>query len=221
MANEWYRCKSWTKAEEEYFFAKLARARKDGRAQYLKIQAVELIATCDQKLFTVAEKLLNMVLTDFPDNRLEKSQTLNLLGVIYRSRGDKKRALDYFKQALDFERIFPNVISGADLNFAETVVEESRSDLYDEVELMLLKEIEKGGLIFPFVWYIMSSVLSIIYASKGDASKALLYANIAESNASATTNTLWNLRKRSLGLVQERKNWLDRKVQEGLRTSTK
>ena len=45
---EWYRRKSWTKTDEEEFFAKLARARKDGRAQYLKIQAIELVETEDK-----------------------------------------------------------------------------------------------------------------------------------------------------------------------------
>ena len=44
--SDWYRQKSWAKIEEEYFFTKLGRARKEGRAQYLKIQAIELVETC-------------------------------------------------------------------------------------------------------------------------------------------------------------------------------
>ena len=221
MATDWYRCKSWTKAEEEQFFAELGRARKDGRAQYLKVQAVELIAVGDSRLLPAAESLLNTILNDFPNNRLEKSQTQNLLGVISRTRGDKERALQYFKQAVNFEKDFPNVISGANLNFAETVVEEDRSELYDEVEQILLAEINNGGLTFPFEWYIMSSVLSVIYASKGDSDKAKYYADIADSNAAANANTLRNPKKRSLGLVEKRKAWLDRRVREGLRLVTK
>jgi len=53
MATDWYRCKLWTKAEEEHFFAKLGRARKDGRAQYLRIQAVELVDTGDLRLLEI------------------------------------------------------------------------------------------------------------------------------------------------------------------------
>ena len=55
---DWYRRKTWTKIDEEEFFAKLGRARKDGRAQYLKIQAIELLYTNDKKLLVVAETLL-------------------------------------------------------------------------------------------------------------------------------------------------------------------
>lgn len=221
MATEWYRCKVWSKAEEEHFFAKLSRARKDGRAQYLKIQAVELIEVGDSRRLQAAESLLNTILTDFPDDRLEKSQTLNQLGVIHRLRGDNDKALSYFKKALEFEKEFPNVITNARLNFAETVIEEDRSAWYDEVEESLLAKIETEGLTFPFEWYIMSSVLSVINSSRGDAVKAKYYADIAESNATANTNTLWNPRKRSLGLVEKRKVWLDKKVRRGLRFTTK
>ena len=221
MATEWYRCESWTTAEEQQFFAKLGRARKDGRAQYLRVQAVHLVESRDLRLLEVAESLLNMILTDYPDNRLEKSPALTMLGGIYRTRGHNERALDYFKQAIHFEKEFPNVICGASLSFAEIVVEESRSELYDEVAEILVAEIEKGGFLFPSQRYTSSSVLSVIYASKGDQEKAKFHADIAESNAVATTNTLWNSRKRSLGLVEERKVWLDKKVREGLRVATK
>jgi hypothetical protein len=42
---DWYRRKTSTKVDEEEFFTKLGRARKDGRAQYLNIQAIELVET--------------------------------------------------------------------------------------------------------------------------------------------------------------------------------
>lgn len=221
MATEWYRCESWTKTEEEHFFAKLGRARKDGRAQYLRIQALHLVESGDLMLLEAAESLLNRILTDFPDNRVEKSMTLSQLGSIYRLRGNNDRALHYFKQAVDFEKEFPNVVSGAHLSFAEIVVEESRLEFYDEVEEILVREIEKSGFSFPSQRYISSSVLSIIYSSKGDVAKAQYYADIAEGNAKANTNTLWNPRKRKLGLVEDRKVLLDNKVRDGLRAVSK
>lgn len=216
MATDWYRCEFWTKAEEQLFFAKLSRARKDMRAQYLRIQAVHLVESGDLRLLEVAESLLNMILTDYPDDRLERSPALTMLGRIYRMREDNERALHYFKQAIDFEKEFPNVISGASLSFGEIVVEEDRTEWYEVVEEMLLEEIEKGGLIFPAQWYTTASVLCVICASKDDASKAKFYADIAERNAIATTNTLWNPKKRRLGLVEQRKSRLDKKVREAL-----
>lgn len=221
MATEWYRCESWTQAEDEHFFAKLGRARKDGRAQYLRIQAFHLVESRDLRLLETAESLLNKILADFPDNRVEKSMTLSQLGTIYRIRGSNDIALHYFKQAVDFEKEFPNVISDAHMNFAEIVVEEGRSELYGEVEEILVTEIEKGGFLFPSQRYTSSSVLSVIYASKGDHEKAKIHADIAESNATAKTNTLWNPRKSKLGVVEVRKGWLDKKVREGLRAATK
>jgi len=142
--------------------------------------------------------------------------TLSQLGAIYRIRGNNGRALDYFKQAVDFEKEFPNVITGARLSFAEIVVEDGRSELYDDVEELLVTEIEKGGFFFPEQRYVSSSILSVIYGSKGDQKKARAYADIAESNATATTNALWNPRKNKLGLVEVRNDWLDRKVRQAL-----
>ena len=38
--SDWFRKKTWAKDDEEHFFTKLSRSRKNGRAQYLKIQAI-------------------------------------------------------------------------------------------------------------------------------------------------------------------------------------
>ena len=55
---DWYRRKTWTKTDEEEYFAKLGRARKDGRAQYLRVQAIELIETkCKYPVFRTTYKL--------------------------------------------------------------------------------------------------------------------------------------------------------------------
>lgn len=56
---DWFRRKSWTNTDEEEFFAGLKRVRNDEHAQYLKIQAIELVETRDNELLDVAEVLLN------------------------------------------------------------------------------------------------------------------------------------------------------------------
>jgi len=209
---DWYRRKTWTKTDEEEFFAKLGRARKDGRAQYLRVQAIELIETKDKNLLAIAEDLLKRILTDYPDNRLEKSQTFNLLGELYKLRGDNEIALDYFQKSINFEKEFPNVITTAYLNFSETVIRAKKTELYDKVENLLNEKIKEETLRFPIQNYIMFSVLSVIADFKGDFNNARTYADLAERNATAKTNTLWNPRKRSLGIVKEKKRWLDRLV---------
>ena len=212
---DWYRRKTWTKKDEEEFFTKLGRARKDGRAQYLRVQAIELIETRDKYLLDIAEILLNRLLTDYPDNRIEKSQAFNSLGEIYKLRENYDKALEYFKKSLDFEKEFPNVITTAYLNFSETVIQADRTELFDEVEKLLYKEISKDTLKFPVQNYIMYSILSVIADFKGNLDKAKEYSEIAEKNATAKTNNLWNPKKKSWGTVKERKSWLDKLLNRG------
>ena len=80
--SDWYRLKSWTRNDEEHFFKKLNRAKKDGRAQYLKIQAIELVQTEDKALLRVAEGLLNKILTEHPDDNFNRGSAFSTLGDI-------------------------------------------------------------------------------------------------------------------------------------------
>ncbi|MGN7784464.1 hypothetical protein ACTJIJ_08055 [Niabella sp. 22666] len=207
---DWYRRKTWTKADEEEYFAKLARARKDGRAQYLRIQAIELIETKDKNLLAVAESLLNKILIDYPDNRIEKSQTFNSLGEIYKRREDYETALEYFQKSLDFEKEFPNVITTAYLNFSETVIRAEKTELYVKVENLLTEKINQDTLKFPIQNYVMYSVMAIIAEYKGNWEQVKIYASLAEKNATKQTNSLWNPQKKKIGIVKERIKWLDK-----------
>jgi tetratricopeptide (TPR) repeat protein len=209
---DWYRRKTWTKTDEEEYFAKLGRARKDGRAQYLRVQAIELIETKDPNLLSVAETLLNKILTDYPENRIEKSQTLNSLGEIYKLREDYETALNYFQKSLDFEKEFPNVITTAYLNFSETVVRAEKTELYDKVENLLTEKINENTLKFPVQNYIMYSVMTVISEYKGDFAQTRIYSDLAEKNATTQTNSLWNPQKKKIGIVKDRIKWLDKVV---------
>jgi len=211
---DWYRRKTWTKIDEEEYFAKLGRARKDGRAQYLRVQAVELIETKDKNLLSVAETLLNKILTDYPDNKIEKSQTFNSLGEIYLLNEDYETALDYFQKSLEFEKEFPNVITTAYLNFSETVVRTEKTELYDKVENLLTEKINENTLKFPVQNYIMYSVMTVISEYKGDLEKSKIYVELAEKNATTQTNSLWNPRKQKVGVVKDRINWLDKLIRK-------
>jgi tetratricopeptide (TPR) repeat protein len=209
---DWYRRKTWTKTDEEEFFAKLGRARKDGRAQYLRVQAIELIETKDKNLLSVAETLLNKILTDYPDHWIEKSQTYNSLGEIYKLREDYETALEYFQKSLDFEIEFQNVITTAYLNFSETVVLAEKTELYGKVENLLTEKINKDTLKFPIQNYIMYSVMTVILEFKGHREQAKIYADLAEKNATTQTNSLLNPIKKKFGIVNDRIQWLDKLV---------
>jgi tetratricopeptide (TPR) repeat protein len=202
---EWYRRKTWTKIDEEEFFAKLGRARKDGRAQYLKIQAIELVDTKNKELLNVAKKLLNKMLTEYPDDNFNKGSALQTLGDIYKLNADYESAIDFYRQALDFEKVYPNVRTQAYLNYSELVVKTNKSELFDELEKILLEHY--SGMMFLIEKYKVNSILSIINNIKGQQEKAKQYSDLAEQSVSADTSGLRY--HKYLGVVKERDNWLD------------
>jgi tetratricopeptide (TPR) repeat protein len=114
---DWYRNKSWSKEIENDFFSKLHNARKDNRAQYLKIQAIELIETKKLNLLKVAESFLKTILEEYSEYKIEQSPTFNALGDIYKIRKEYDKAIEYYKKALDFEQIYPNLLTQAYLNY--------------------------------------------------------------------------------------------------------
>ena len=207
---DWYRRKTWTKIDEQEFFAKLARARKDGRAQYLKIQAIELVETEDKNLLKVAEALLNKMLTEYPDNNFEKGSALHTLGDIYKLKGNYQLAMDFYKQALDFETIYPNVITQAYLDYSELVIKTGKENLFDELEKLLSDRYSE--LTFPIEKYKVNSILSIINANKDRQEQAQKYADLAEQFATAETSGFRY--HKYLGIVKERDTWLDKLVRK-------
>lgn len=205
---EWYRRKTWTKIDEKEFFAKLERARQDGRAQYLKIQAIELIDTKDQELLKIAESLLNKMLTEYPGDNFNKGSALHALGGIYKLNKDYKLAIDFYRQALDFEKVYPNVRTQAYLDYAELIVKTNKSGLFDELEKILVERY--SGLMFPIEKYKVNSILAVINNRNGRQEQAKHYAGIAEQFATADTSGLRY--HKYLGIVKERDSWLDKLV---------
>jgi tetratricopeptide (TPR) repeat protein len=203
---DWFRKKTWTEKDEEEFFAKLKRARKDGRPQYLKIQGIELVETKDEKLLEVAEVLLNKVLTEFHDDNFNKSSTLHTLGDIYKIRNDFDKALFYYKQSLDFEKNYPNVITQSYIDFSELVVRTKKEEYFDYVENVLEKKLPSES--FPISKYKIALILSYLNHVKNNNEKSKFYSNLAEENATAETSGFRY--HKHLGLVKERNIWLEK-----------
>ena len=203
---DWFGKKSWSKKDEEHFFIKLNRARKDNRAQYIKIQALTLIETNKPKLLDVAENLLNKVLVEYPENRIEKSPVLYSLGELYYKRNDLNKALEYYKLSIDFEEEFPNVITNSYIKYSLLVIQLELKEHYNYVLTLLEPKLEES--IFPLEKYEIASVLSDIYSYKNNENMAIKYANIAEDNANQETSGL--VYHKYLGIVKNRIGWLDK-----------
>ncbi|MCV2487087.1 hypothetical protein OD917_19300 [Flavobacterium sp. SH_e] len=206
MATDWYRRKSWSKTDEEEFFAKLSRARKDGRAQYLKIQAIELVDTKKPKLLQVAKELLSKVLNEYPDDNFNKASVYHTFGDIFQLENNIEKALEYYKNAIDFEKVYPNVITQSYLDYSEIVVKNQLEDLYPIAEEIL--ESKTSGLLFPIEKYKVFSLLAIINGHNSNIEIAKKYSELANENANKTTSGLSY--HKHLGIVSERDNLLEK-----------
>jgi tetratricopeptide (TPR) repeat protein len=207
---DWFRRKSWSKTDEEEFFLRLGRARKTSRAQYLKIQAIELLETKEAELLDVAEGLLKIVLTDYLDDWFERSSTLHTLGDIQKQRGHFEQALHCYEQALETEREHPQVKTQAYLDYAELVVKQKNHSRYDAVEALIRGRADT--LLFPIEKYKAYSILSIISAFKGNRELAVRFAELADQSAGEETSGLRY--HQSLGVVGKRDEGLDRLVKK-------
>jgi len=205
---DWYRQKNWSKIEEEYFYTKLGRARKNERAQYLKIQAIELVETKNHELLNVAETLINKLFSEYPEDKFNRPGALVALGNIYKFREDFNKAIEYYKQAIDFEIAYPQVKTQAYLYFSELVIKTKKTNLYEFVEKIILERI--STVLFPVEKYMGYSILSIISNFKGESEQAKCFTELSELNASKETSGLRY--HKYLGIVKERDNWLDRLV---------
>jgi len=193
MANEWYRKKTWTKDDESEFFAKLQRARKDGRAQYLMLQAYALSETDNKELWAVALNLIQKYFDEYSDDQFEKSGAYGTVGKIYCKMGEYDLALESYKKAVEQEKAYPGVRTGAFLDFSQLAIHQNRTDLFDDIEAVLLDNIEECG--FPSSKYIECEALSTIYKHKNDLERANYYKILAEETANDDDSCLVYYRK--------------------------
>ncbi len=206
MHKDWYRRKSWTVSDQEEFFTKLNRARKDNRAQYLKIQAMEFVETGKHRLLDAAEQLLNRLLEEYPDDNFNRSSSLHTLGDIYRRRNKLDVALEYYWKAVEFEKQYPNVQTQADIDFSDLVVKLEKVESYSKVEMLMNDRVKKS--LFPIEKYRGYSILSIINKRLGKDDLSDHFRELAEQNASSKTSGLRY--HQNLGTVKKRDSWLDR-----------
>lgn len=205
---DWYRRKTWTDEDQRDYFERLNLAKKHNRPQYLRIQAIELLETGEKENLEAAEKLLKKQLSEFPEERVNRSSAFRTLGEIERIRGNSDKALNYYRKALNFEKEFPNSITQAYLDFSELVVKEKREEDYNFVQELLLSRID--NLAFPIEKYKAYSILSIINKKNNELEKAKEFAKLAEQFVNAETSGFRYHKK--LGVVKERVSWLDKLV---------
>ncbi|MBL8724057.1 MAG: tetratricopeptide repeat protein [Planctomycetes bacterium] len=143
---DWFRRTSWTEGDKAEFEAKLGRARRSSRGQYVRIQGVHL---AEAGLHREAAELFERVLAEFPEP-LEIAPALSGLGQSLLALGQREPALDAMRRCVLREREYPNVKTDAWLEFAFIVASLDVRDLFEEARGVLLEhDAQESQMIFP------------------------------------------------------------------------
>ena len=191
---DWFKNDSWDDHIRKEFFTHLGRARKDNRAQYLRIQAVHL----QQSRPDVAEELLLFMIANYPDD-VQLASAHFQRAEIANAKGDLPKALECLRAVFSQQRRFPHAFTDAHLTFGKLVVENALVGLYDEAETLLAEFGEHKAFPAQFYWHF--GTLAVIVAARGDrktasqlAAKALEYTALKEG---------WLRYHKTLGLVED------------------
>jgi tetratricopeptide (TPR) repeat protein len=208
--DDWFRNHNWSPAISAAFFARLAKSKGSAkRAQYLRIQAVELASTGKEKLVRAAMQLLEQHLDEFSDP-YEQTQAHAQAAECNALLNQVDKAIDHFRASLIANKQAPNIDCGVAVEFPWLIACHRRKDLYDEA-LELLPE--DAGL-FPVSRFKASAVRAVIADARGQAPEAVRNAQVALEAASQTESGLRY--HKALGLVgpnhKEMVQWLRKRV---------
>jgi len=182
MPIEWFRCKTWTSADREQFFARLRPTRTvEKKAQYLRVQAVELLTTGTAEGAEAARELVEVLLKDYAIP-FELAQAYLIKGECLERARDLPGAIAVYRQSLEAQRVYPNVRTTAPLAFGWLVATHPFPEHYEE-PLRVLDEFEDSA--FPLSRYRTYGARALINDALGRDSAAKKWAALALDAASA------------------------------------
>ena len=162
--DDWFRRRTWSEQDAADFEQRLRRCRGPAsKAQSLRIQAFHL---AEVGLHREALALLSRLLRDFPEpcqlasSFLQRAKSLAALQ-------DCDGAIESFRAALAAEDGYPNMLPGSPLEFAWFIVSRERTELYREVESLLLRHEGKHGVTFPVERFKCAAAREIVADEQG------------------------------------------------------
>jgi hypothetical protein len=193
--DDWFRHHTWSPEISDAFFTRLARSRDArGRAQYLRIQAVELASTEDEALVRVALQLLERHLKEYSDP-YERVQAHAQAAACHAQLSDPDQAFYHFNKSIEANTLAPNIDCGVNVEYPWLVAILRRSDHYDRALEIMPREASP----FPISRFKLAAARAIIADARGVSADAVKYAYEAIAAAEATDSGFRNHRK--LGLV--------------------
>lgn len=199
--DEWFRRTSWSHADEEAFWARLARSRGvSNKAQYLRIQAHTLAETHEDALVRVALRLLERLLADFPEP-FQLAASYQQAAQCHEHFGELEQAIRYFRLALDAVRRHRGLDAGTALEFPWFIIEHRLIDLYDEA-IITLGSVQDAHLVWPVAVFKMAAIRAMVANARGDHQSAAARAREALDAAHLEKSPFRY--HRELGLVGEK-----------------
>jgi tetratricopeptide (TPR) repeat protein len=209
MSEDWFRRKTWTEADQQEFHARLNRSRgQSSKAQYLRIQAVELVEVGTEQATRAAIGLLELLLAKYPEQS-EIAGACLCMGECCEALGQLDEAISWYRKALEQQRIFPNLQTNAQLYFAMLVAEEQKRDKYDEAISFLGEWSSLDD--FPVMVFQECCARALIHFDKEEKTQAREWARRA-LEAAEKTHSGYRYHPR-LGLVGEKSEGLVKRMQ--------
>jgi tetratricopeptide (TPR) repeat protein len=186
----WFRHTTWTTDEQQDFFARLARAHKNKRPQYLYIQATTLLESQKRGNTQAALNLLELCLADYAprDDEIDTIQQLRARGL--EELGQTDAAIEAYRLALRARQRDPQIRSTAPVDFAYLLVRERRTALYAEAMEALTQYADPVILLFPDAQYRYAAACALIAQEAGETERAKEFAAKALDAASKTSSGL-------------------------------
>ncbi len=208
---DWFRHTSWTAAEQQDFFARLARARKHKKPQYLYIQAACLLGTHQRRNVQAALDLLDLCLAEYAPDATELEELHHTRGGCFEQLGQTDAAIDAYRLALQARQQDPQGHSLAPLDFAYLIVRAQRTGLYAEAMGALTQYVDEVILLFPDTQYRYCAACAIIAQETGETERAREFAAKALEAASKTNSGL--IYHPDVGVVKH----IDKRIESRLR----
>jgi tetratricopeptide (TPR) repeat protein len=166
MSNQDWYCKStWTKDDQDDFFAHLKRSRKSRRAQYLKIQAYYLLESGSSKEIEAALELANLAIREYPE-KIFLAELFEQRARCFDKLGSLSEAEENYQMAFDAMRQVPNVRPNIEFSFGLFVIEHTIVRLYGEV-IQVLDEFT-DRLFFPTTAYYYFGIKAVIFSRENN-----------------------------------------------------
>ena len=144
---DWFRNTTWDGSVERVFKEKLGRARRNNRAQYLRIQAATLAGSHPE----VALKLLDEYF-EMPDH-FERAQAYADRATALLALGRVDEAVSAYEAALSREAAFPNLRTRSYLGLPYVIATRRMRSLYDRArEILMAHEKELMFAVDHFLW---------------------------------------------------------------------